>query len=146
MLFYILSYTNMIIWIQYEKQQKVSDRFDSEKMSSLIFVIFFKFVLTCIWVLFLCWCACFRYASCDRLSNHTSARFDCISSKKIRNQYHENQHSGHQSCCCWSLILNVEFDMGNIYSATDSDNQHCDSTEKSSKILSEWGKLCTIWY
>ena len=64
-LFYILFYINMIIWIHYEKQQKVSNRFDSEKMSSLIFVIFFKFALTCIWVLFLCWCAHFRYASCN---------------------------------------------------------------------------------
>ena len=31
------------------------------------------------------------------------------------------------------MILNVEFDMGNIYSATDPDSQHCDSTGKSSK-------------
>ena len=29
--------------------------------------------------------------------------------------------------------MNVEFDMGNIYSVTDSDSQHCDSTGKSPK-------------
>ena len=31
------------------------------------------------------------------------------------------------------MILNVGFDTENIYSATDSDSQHCDSTEKSPK-------------